>query len=135
MRLFINLMGGLIFGLGLVIGGMTNPAKILNFLDITGTWDPSLAFVLGGAVVTTAIGYQLVFMRSKPLIGENFEVPTTSQIDKKLILGSFIFGTGWGLVGYCPGPALASLSLLNPSTFLFVVAMLAGMYGARVLSS
>jgi len=135
MRVIINLMGGLIFGLGLVIGGMTNPAKVLNFLDITGTWDPSLAFVLGGAVLTTAIGYRVVFVRSKPLIGENFAVPATSHIDQQLILGAFIFGTGWGLVGYCPGPALASLSLLNPSTFLFVIAMLVGMYGARVWSS
>ncbi len=135
MRVLFNLVSGLLFGFGLVVGGMTNPAKILNFLDVSGSWDPSLAFVLGGAVLTTALGYRLALLRAKPVAGDAFVIPKSNEIDMRLVLGALLFGAGWGLVGYCPGPALAALSLLHSSTVIFVVAMLAGMFGARFVTS
>lgn len=130
-----HLVAGLLFGTGLVISGLINPAKVLNFLDISGTWDPSLAFTLGGAVLTTAVGYKLAFVRGKPLLSDRFHVPSASEIDTRLILGAALFGIGWGLVGYCPGPAIAALSLGGAPTAIFTVAMLAGMAVARNLTS
>lgn len=126
MILLVNLFAGLIFGFGLILSGMANPAKVLNFLDIAGHWDPSLAFVMGGAVIVTAIGYRLTFRRSKPVLDESFHIPTTRQIDGKLVLGAAVFGIGWGLVGLCPGPALVSIALASPAIFSFVPAMLIG---------
>jgi uncharacterized membrane protein YedE/YeeE len=126
MSVLANLIAGLIFGAGLLLSGMANPAKVLNFLDIAGQWDPSLAFVMGGAVVVTAIGYRLVFRRGTPMLDETFHLPTARQIDGKLIIGATIFGIGWGLVGLCPGPALVSLLLASPAIFAFVPAMLIG---------
>jgi uncharacterized protein len=126
MSVLANLIAGLIFGAGLLLSGMANPAKVLNFLDIAGQWDPSLAFVMGGAVVVTAIGYRLVFRRGTPMLDETFHLPTARQIDGKLIFGATIFGIGWGLVGLCPGPALVSLLLASPAIFAFVPAMLIG---------
>lgn len=126
MILLVNLFAGLIFGFGLILSGMANPAKVLNFLDIAGHWDPSLAFVMGGAVIVTAIGYRLTFRRSKPVLDESFHIPTTRQIDGKLVLGAAVFGIGWGLVGLCPGPALVSIALASPAIFSFVPAMLVG---------
>lgn len=126
MILLVNLFAGLIFGFGLILSGMANPAKVLNFLDIAGHWDPSLAFVMGGAVIVTAIGYRLIFRRSKPVLDESFHIPTTRQIDGKLVLGAAVFGIGWGLVGLCPGPALVSIALASPAIFSFVPAMLIG---------
>ncbi|MBL9095919.1 MAG: YeeE/YedE family protein [Alphaproteobacteria bacterium] len=122
---------GLLFGLGLVVSGMSDPAKVMNFLDLFGTWDPSLAFVMGGAVAVTFVGYRLVLARSRPLFDATFHVPTTRDIDPTLLAGAAIFGIGWGLAGFCPGPAFTALPLLAPGTLIFVPAMLIGMAGAR----
>ncbi len=122
------LLAGVLFGLGLAVSGMVNPAKVLGFLDLAGAWDPTLAFVMAGALVTTMIGYRLVLRRPGPVLGGSFPAPATSAIDRPLILGALIFGVGWGLVGFCPGPAIASLAYLDPGSFLFVAAMVVGMW-------
>lgn len=105
MRLLTTYLIGLVFGLGIVISGMANPAKVLNFFDVAGHWDPSLAFVLGGAVLTTFIGYRLVFRRSAPLFDTLFSLPFRTELDWKLVGGSAVFGIGWGIAGFCPGGA------------------------------
>lgn len=133
MHPLIGLVSGLIFGLGLVISGMANPAKVLNFLDLFGTWDPSLAFVMGSAVFVTFLGYRLVWRKSEPLCGSRFELPTRSDPDTRLLAGAAVFGIGWGLGGFCPGPALTAISLAAPGTLVFVPAMLAGMWLARAV--
>ena len=129
---------GLIFGLGLVIAGMSNPAKVLNFLDVagigSGLWDPSLAFVLAGAIAVTFVGYKLVLRRGQPIFGEKFHLPTAQDIDARIIAGPAIFGIGWGLAGFCPGPAFTALTSGVPAA-IFVAAMLAGMLAARTLAS
>ena len=117
---------GLVFGLGLVISGMADPAKVQNFLDVAGAWDPSLAFVMGGAIAVALPGYWLVRHRSSPLLGGSFAAPPPSIIDWRLIGGAAIFGVGWGLAGFCPGPAVASLALGAPGTLAFVSAMVIG---------
>lgn len=133
MNILFALISGLIFGLGLIISGMANPAKVQNFLDLFGMWDPSLAFVMGGAVLITAPGYWLVRKRSKPFFASAFQIPTRKDFDKKLIIGSSIFGIGWGLIGFCPGPALTAIPFALfgdyafQETLIFVVAMLLGM--------
>lgn len=119
---------GLLFGVGLVISGMSNPAKVLNFLDVLGHWDPSLAFVMGGAVLTTLVGYPLIQRRDKPVLALRFELPTRQDIDQPLVLGAVLFGLGWGIGGYCPGPAWTSLSTLLPGSMVFICCMLAGMW-------
>jgi uncharacterized membrane protein YedE/YeeE len=134
MRLAAQFAFGLIFGLGLIISGMINPAKVLNFLDIAGTWDPSLALVMAGAVITAFGGYRLAQRRDAPLIADSFHLPAVASIDRRLILGSAIFGLGWGLGGYCPGPAVTALAWLAPGTLIFIPAMLAGMWLARRLA-
>lgn len=126
MSLLVNLAAGLIFGLGLVISGMANPAKVLNFLDVAGHWDPSLAFVMAGAIAVTATGYRFVLRRPKPLLEDTFHLPGRSTIDRPLVIGSAIFGLGWGLFGFCPGPAITSLGLAATGTLVFVPAMLIG---------
>lgn len=126
MSLLFNLAAGLIFGLGLVISGMANPAKVLNFLDVAGHWDPSLAFVMAGAIAVTATGYWFVLRRSKPLLDDSFHLPGRNTIDRPLVIGSAIFGLGWGLFGFCPGPAITSLGLAATGTLVFVPAMLIG---------
>ncbi|WP_108892441.1 DUF6691 family protein [Palleronia abyssalis] len=132
MRMAFGFLSGLVFGLGLLISGMSDPAKVLNFLDLAGTWDPSLAFVMGGATVTAFIGYQLVWRRKAPAFEASFDVPTSTRIDRPLILGAALFGTGWGIGGFCPGPAWTALPLLAPGTLVFLPAMLAGLWiGAR----
>jgi uncharacterized membrane protein YedE/YeeE len=118
---------GLIFGFGLIISQMVNPGKILNFLDFAGRWDPSLAFVMGGAVIVAAIGFRLVRERKAPLFAESFHLPQSTRIDARLLGGAAIFGIGWGLVGFCPGPALTALGFGRSEAFLFVTAMIAGM--------
>lgn len=130
----ITFLAGLIFGLGLVVSGMANPAKVLNFLDVAGTWDPSLAFVMGGAVAVTALGFRLVLAWPKPLLASRFQLPNRRDIDLRLLVGPAIFGLGWGLSGLCPGPALTSLSLGNSAVLVFVPAMLVGMTAARWLA-
>lgn len=130
-----GLVAGLLFGIGLAVSEMINPAKVLNFLDLFGQWDPSLAFVMLGAVVTTAIGYRLVFRRERPLFERRFNLPTRRDIDTRLLAGSALFGIGWGLGGYCPGPALSGLAFGAVETVIFVAAMLAGMTIMRLMSA
>lgn len=134
MSLVINLFLGLLFGVGLVVSGMADPNKILNFLDFAGMWDPSLLFVMGGAVIVAFIGYRLVLKRPRPLLASSFHLPTRTMIDRRLFIGPAIFGIGWGLGGFCPGPALTSLGLGEAGTLLFVPAMLIGMAGAKLLA-
>ena len=133
MRAVVNAIAGLLFGLGLLISGMANPAKVQNFLDLAGTFDPSLIFVMLGAVVVTFVGYRLVFRRPRPLLAERFFVPTVNDIDGRLTIGAALFGIGWGLSGFCPGPAFTSLPLLAKGTLIFVPAMLVGIGLARLL--
>jgi uncharacterized membrane protein YedE/YeeE len=135
MRIVAHFAIGLIFGLGLVISGMVDPAKVQNFLDIFGTWDPSLAFVMAGAVAVTFAGYRLAWSNATPMLDGQFHLPRTNKIDRRLILGAAVFGIGWGLGGYCPGPALTAVSLLATGTIVFVPAMLVGMWIARMTES
>lgn len=134
MRILVNFIAGLVFGVGLVLSGMADPAKVLNFLDVAGAWDPSLAFVMAAAIAVTATGYHLVFRRAKPLLEQNFDLPTKSKIDGQLVIGAAIFGLGWGLVGFCPGPAITSLGLGAKGTLVFVPMMLLGVAVAALLS-
>jgi uncharacterized membrane protein YedE/YeeE len=133
MSFLVNLALGLLFGVGLVISGMADPAKVLNFLDLFGAWDPSLAFVMGGAVIVAFVGYRLVLTRDRPIIGGSFHLPTRNDIDARVIAGPAIFGIGWGLGGFCPGPALTALGLGATGTLVFLPAMILGMWGARLL--
>ena len=121
------LLSGTLFGLGLALSGMMDPARVLGFLDPAGSRDPTLAFVLGGAVAVSALSVMLSRRMMRPLLVDRFDLPTRTRIDRPLILGAGLFGIGWGLSGFCPGPALASLSLGLPKSLLFVVAMLLGM--------
>lgn len=123
--IIIALGSGLIFSLGLVISGMTNPNKVIGFLDVFGKWDYSLAFVMAGAILVTAIFFKLS-LKSKPFCADKHSLPEKVEIDKRLLLGSALFGLGWGWTGFCPGPALLNLSTNNSSVFLFVVSMLVG---------
>ncbi|WP_278482989.1 YeeE/YedE family protein [Achromobacter insolitus] len=123
----IAFVSGLVFGLGLIISGMANPAKVLGFLDVAGAWDPSLAFVMGGAVLVTAVGFALLRRRRASLSGEPLRWPTATRVDVRLAVGSLTFGVGWGLAGFCPGPALVAASAGVPEALIFVAAMVAGM--------
>lgn len=120
------LIAGTIFGLGLGISGMANPDKVINFLNILGHWDPSLIFVLGGGVLVTFLGFRLIFTRERPLLDDDFFVPTNKIIDKKLIIGSSMFGAGWGMTGFCPGPAISGLAFGVIEPVIFVASMLVG---------
>lgn len=133
MRYLVNFGIGLLFGLGLIVSGMIDPAKVLNFLDLAGTWDPSLAFVMGGAVVVTFFGYRFVLRRPSPIADVRFHMPTRTDIDARILAGPVIFGLGWGLSGYCPGPAIAALSLGQSGTIVFLVTMFLGFWGARTM--
>jgi uncharacterized membrane protein YedE/YeeE len=127
MQTLMAFLTGLIFGLGLILSGMTNPAKVIGFLDVAGAWNPSLLFVMGGAIFIAAIAFHLVNIRPKSLLGGIIHLPTARQIDRRLALGGLTFGVGWGIAGYCPGPALASLTIGESKPLIFVVAMLVGM--------
>ncbi len=118
---------GLIFGLGLVIGGMTDPSKVIGFLDIAGHWDPSLAFVMGGALIVGVIAFRFARHRTVNFFGGAMHMPTKNDIDKRMVIGSLLFGAGWGMAGFCPGPAITSLGTGNTKALLFVLAMIAGM--------
>lgn len=131
MNILSALISGLIFGFGLIISGMANPVKVQNFLDLFGTWDPSLAFVMGGAIIVTAPGYWLLKKRETPLFANTFQFPARTDFDKNLIMGASIFGIGWGLGGFCPGPALTALTMGNINTLIFVIAMIVGMLVAQ----
>ncbi|MGE5818627.1 MAG: DUF6691 family protein [Deltaproteobacteria bacterium] len=130
-KILSALIIGTIFGLGLAISQMVNPARVIGFLDVAGRWDPTLIFVMGGALLLTAPIFPVV-LRRKPFLAEQFSLPTKVDIDRPLLLGAIIFGVGWGLGGFCPGPALAALASGSPSVALFVVAMIAGQWlGSR----
>jgi uncharacterized protein len=133
MQKFFVLIAGLLFGAGLTISGMVNPAKILNFLDLAGQFDPTLIFVMGAGLIVTTIGYQLIFKRGKPFFDSQFHLPTSEIIDAKLIGGAALFGIGWGMSGFCPGPAIASLVFGYQQSFMFVAAMIVGTMLARLL--
>lgn len=134
MPILVNLGLGLLFGVGLVVSGMSNPAKVLNFLDIAGTFDPSLAFVMAGAVIVAFLGFRLALSRPAPVLESRFHLPTRTDIDARLVFGPALFGIGWGLGGFCPGPAFSALGLGAPGTLIFVPAMLAGMWVARLVA-
>jgi uncharacterized membrane protein YedE/YeeE len=123
----IALLSGLVFGAGLILSGMANPAKVLGFLDLAGAWDPSLAFVMAGAIAVGAVAFALARRRSTSWLGTEMRMPTAHQIDRRLIGGSLLFGVGWGVAGFCPGPALVALGMGEAKAALFVFAMLAGM--------
>lgn len=127
MHLFAAFAVGLVFGLGLILSGMTDPAKVLGFLDLAGRWDPSLLFVMGGAIAVAAIGFALARKRGQALLGGPMRLPAAGLVDRRLVLGSLAFGIGWGLAGFCPGPAIASLASGSPKPLVFVAAMVAGM--------
>ena len=133
MKLIVTFLIGLVFGLGISISGMANPAKVVNFFDVAGTWDPSLAFVMGGAVIVAGIGYRLVFRRPHPIFEPDFNVPTSRVIDAKLVGGSAVFGIGWGIAGFCPGAALPVLGTGNIDVLIFFAALVAGLLIARFL--
>lgn len=124
---------GLLFGTGILLSGMANPAKVLNFFDVAGTWDPSLAFVMGGALIVTAIGYRLAFRMQAPMLGSAFSLPTTTDLDAKLIGGSAVFGIGWGLSGFCPGGLVPVLGIGMSEPLITAAAIAAGMITARWL--
>lgn len=134
MSFVVNLALGLLFGAGLVLSGMADPAKVLNFLDLFGSWDPSLAFVMSGAVLVAFAGYRLVLARERPIAAAGFHLPTRSDIDGRIIAGPAVFGIGWGLAGFCPGPALTALGLGATGMLAFVPAMMLGMWAARLLA-
>lgn len=132
-RLLLAGLLGLIFGTGIAVSGMINPAKVLNFFDIAGTWDSSLVLVMGSALTVTFIGYRLVFRRDQPVLDQQFHLPTKKELDVPLIAGSAVFGIGWGIAGFCPGGAIPALGLGDISAFGFVGAMIVGILAARSL--
>ena len=131
MKNFLTLISGLLFGFGLLLSGMADPAKVQNFLDLFGTWDPSLAFVMGGAIAVTMPGFWLVIRRNKPFFNDVFHLPSRTDLDARLITGAAIFGVGWGLGGFCPGPAMTALPLAAEGTLIFVATMLTGMAASK----
>ena len=132
MNKIVSLFCGIIFGIGLVISEMINPAKVLGFLNLFSEWDPSLAFVMIGALVVATPLFHLFKNKEKPIFSSSFSISNKKEIDKKLIIGSILFGAGWGLVGLCPGPAITSIALLNMSSVTFVIAMFVGFYIAKL---
>ncbi|MGC1495770.1 MAG: DUF6691 family protein [Sulfitobacter sp.] len=135
MRLILSYAIGLVFGIGISISGMANPAKVLNFFDVADAWDPSLAFVMGGALIVTFIGYRFVLKRPAPIMAANFQLPTRRDLDLPLLGGSAVFGIGWGIAGFCPGGALPALGTGRSEVLLFVGALLAGIFAAKLLQS
>jgi len=133
MRLLASYLIGLIFGIGILISGMVNPAKVLNFFDIAGNWDPSLIFVMGGALLVTFIGYRLVLKRPAPLLRETFQLPSKTDLDARLIGGSALFGIGWGIAGFCPGGALPALGTGRFEVVIFIAALVAGILAAKMI--
>ena len=124
---------GLLFGWGLLISGMTDPGKVIGFLDLAGTWDPSLAFVMGGGILVGLIGFTVAKKRTRSFLGSAMHLPTSRDIDRRLVLGSLTFGAGWGLAGFCPGPGIVAMGAGESKAALFVVAMIAGMLVFEVL--
>jgi len=124
---FAEFVVGLLFGIGLMLSGMTDPSKVIGFLDLFGSWDPSLALVMGGAILVGVFAFTIAKKRTTTFLGGVLRFPTNTDIDKKLVIGSLMFGTGWGLAGFCPGPALVSMADGQPKALLFVLAMVVGM--------
>lgn len=122
---------GLVFGTGIAISGMANPAKVLNFFDLAGDWDPSLAFVMGSALLVAAVGYFFVLKRDRPILETRFHLPTNRKLDASLLAGSALFGIGWGIAGFCPGGAIPALGLGESAAWIFVAAMLVGIAAAK----
>lgn len=133
MRIAAAFLIGLLFGLGIMISGMANPAKVINFFDVAGTWDPSLIFVMGGAVITTFVGYRLVLARQGPLLEQRFSLPVSNLIDARLLGGSALFGIGWGIAGFCPGGAIPALGTGRIEVIIFVAALLVGIVSTRLV--
>jgi uncharacterized membrane protein YedE/YeeE len=127
MKNFITLFSGLLFGLGLIISGMTNPAKVIGFLDLTGYWDPSLAFVMIGGISIAFFGFRYINEKKKTIFDDPIQLPNTNHISKELIIGSLLFGSGWAIAGFCPGPALVAFGEGHQEALIFVIAMIAGM--------
>ena len=125
--ILVSWVAGVVFGLGLIVSGMANPAKVLGFLDLAGRWDPSLAFVMAGAVAVGAVAFAIARRRAVSFLGAEMRLPATRAIDRRLVAGSAMFGVGWGVAGFCPGPALVAVGLAEPKAGVFVAAMLAGM--------
>ena len=134
LKMLVNLFAGALFGLGLTISGMVNPAKIIGFLDFAGDWDPTLAFVMGGALLVTIPAFRPILRRLRPVLADEFDLPTKKDVDARLLAGSAIFGIGWGLAGFCPGPAVTALTSGLVPAFVFVAAMVAGMAVYKVVS-
>ncbi len=132
MKYVITYIIGLIFGLGIVISGMGNPAKVINFFDIAGTWDPSLIFVMGGALAVTLVGYRLAFRQDHPQFDAGFHLPTRRDIDRPLVLGAATFGVGWGIAGFCPGGAFPVVLIGGTPVLLFMISLIAGLYTATL---
>ncbi len=126
---------GLVFGLGLIVSGMTDPGKVLGFLDLAGLWDPSLAFVMGGAIAVGIFAFAVARKRTTSFLGGAMHLPTSRDIDRRLVIGSLVFGAGWGIAGFCPGPAIVSAAAGQPKAIAFVVAMLAGMWLFEIAES
>ncbi|GAB5431503.1 DUF6691 family protein [Tritonibacter mobilis] len=135
MRFIYTVLTGLVFGVGIALSGMMNPAKVLNFFDIAGGWDPSLAFVMGGALTITFIGYRLVWRRQAPLFEGRFQIPSSTSIDSKLVGGAALFGVGWGIAGFCPGAAIPALGTGRWEVALFLLAVIGGFFLRRLLSN
>ncbi|HYP85984.1 YeeE/YedE family protein [Variovorax sp.] len=127
MAAFASFVAGLVFGLGLIVSGMANPAKVLGFLDLAGLWDPSLAFVMAGAIAVGAVAFTVANRRARSFLGAEMRLPSGRRIDRRLVLGSALFGIGWGIAGFCPGPALVALGMGEVKAVVFVAAMLLGM--------
>ena len=134
MKFIFALLTGIVFGIGIAVSGMMDPAKVLNFFDIAGSWDPSLAFVMGGALIVTFIGYRLVWRREAPLFEDRFQVPTSNRIDSKLVGGSALFGIGWGIAGFCPGAAIPALGTGRWEVALFLIAVIGGFFLRRLVA-
>lgn len=131
LRLLAALFAGTLFGLGLSVAQMIDPAKVLNFLDLTGNWDPSLAFVMAGGLIVNAVITPLILKRGRPLLAEHFRLPSKTEIDKRIVIGGAIFGIGWGLAGYCPGPMITSLSFADSDIITVVAAFIVGTFASR----
>lgn len=127
MTIFTALLSGLVFGIGLIVSGMANPAKVLGFLDVSGNWDPSLAFVMAGAIAVGVVAFAVARRRATSFLGEDMKLPANRRLDGRLVGGSLLFGIGWGVAGFCPGPGLVALGMGEAKAVLFVSAMLAGM--------
>lgn len=135
MRIVIALIAGTLFGAGLAVSGMADPARVQGFLDLFGNWDPTLAFVMGGAIIPMAVAWMVQRRMTQPIAAEVFTLPKTSMIDRRLAIGSVLFGIGWGIAGLCPGPAVADLAIAPLPAGIFVIAMIAGMALHRLLPS